>query len=146
MLTFVVYGKPEPQGSTKAFIPRGWKRPVITSDNKKMKPWRQQVAGTAINVPGMVLWKKKQGGIAMNLRFVFMRPASLPKFWTIANKKPDADKLQRAIFDALTGITYEDDSMVVSLVVEKVYGTRECVEIGIEYLSHGTTTERLKAK
>ncbi len=36
---FTVYGRPVPQGSTRSFIPKGWTRAVITTDNKKLKPW-----------------------------------------------------------------------------------------------------------
>lgn len=137
MIKFTVWGHPEPQGSTKAFIPKGWNRAVITSDNKKVKPWRQQIAGTAIDTPGMVLWKREQGGVNMTLVFVLARPASLKKSWTVANKKPDMDKLQRAVFDALTGIAYEDDSQIVAVHAVKAYGSPECVEIGINFVSHG---------
>jgi Holliday junction resolvase RusA-like endonuclease len=36
-------------------------------------------------------------------------------------KKPDLDKLNRAVGDALTGIIYKDDSQVVKLESSKVY-------------------------
>ena len=48
MISFVVHGRPQPQGSAKAFIPRGWNRAVITTDNKNLKPWRQDVSASAI--------------------------------------------------------------------------------------------------
>jgi len=36
VLTFQVYGEAQPQGSAKAFIPKGWKRPILTSDNAQL--------------------------------------------------------------------------------------------------------------
>jgi Holliday junction resolvase RusA-like endonuclease len=35
--------------------------------------------------------------------------------------KPDADKLARSTLDALTGIIFTDDALVVRLVAEKFY-------------------------
>ena len=71
MIQFTVYGHPEPQGSTRAFVPKGWTRPVITTASKKMKPWRQQITGTAIDAPGMKVWTRKEGGVKLNLIFGF---------------------------------------------------------------------------
>ncbi len=46
-------------------------------------------------------------------------------------KKPDATKLVRSLEDAVKGIVWRDDSQVVSLAVEKVWGepARADVEI-----------------
>lgn len=138
MIQFTVYGHPEPQGSTRAFVPKGWTRPVITTASKKMKPWRQQITGTAIDAPGMKVWTRKEGGVKLNLIFVLSKPPSLSKKWTILNKKPDVDKLSRCVLDSLTGIAYEDDSQVIVLHVVKIYGGPERVEIGIDFISHET--------
>ena len=46
-LTFTVAGIAKPQGSAKAFMPKGWTRPIITSDNKNLKAWRDLVASAA---------------------------------------------------------------------------------------------------
>src|SRR5580693_4611109 len=46
--SFTVFGVAQPQGSTRAFIPRGWTRAVITTDNAKLKPWRQELTQTAM--------------------------------------------------------------------------------------------------
>jgi Holliday junction resolvase RusA-like endonuclease len=136
MIHFVVYGHAEAQGSTRAFIPKGWSRPVITTASKKMKPWRQQITGTAIDVQGMQLWTREQGGVNLTLVFVMARPASLQKRFTVLNKKPDVDKLARCVLDALVGIAYEDDAQVAALHVVKTYGTPERLEIGIDFISH----------
>ena len=37
VIQFTVYGRPEPQGSTRAFIPKGWKRATVTSDNPEVE-------------------------------------------------------------------------------------------------------------
>lgn len=33
-VSFTVLGTPQPQGSAKGFVPKGWTRAVITTDNK----------------------------------------------------------------------------------------------------------------
>ena len=43
--------------------------------------------------------------------------------------RPDIDKICRACGDAFTGVLYEDDAQVVSLVARKHYGTPERVEV-----------------
>ena len=54
-LLFTVYGVPIPQGSIEGVTPKGWTHPNITSDNKRAKPWRQEVAGAALEAVA-ALW------------------------------------------------------------------------------------------
>ena len=50
------------------------------------------------------------------MRFYLPRPASASKTKKLpASKRPDLDKLARAVLDALTDVIFEDDSQVVSL-------------------------------
>jgi crossover junction endodeoxyribonuclease RusA len=118
MITFTVTGHPEPQGSTRAFMPKGARFPVVTSDNPSLKQWRHLVAYTAQqHTAGGPLY----GGVHVTLAFTLQRPKSLPKSTRQHLKKPDIDKLARAILDALTGILFPDDSEVVRLEVTKRY-------------------------
>lgn len=56
----------------------------------------------------------------VNIEFVLPRPMSTPKRSTPpAIKKPDLDKLARAILDALTHTVIADDSQVVNLRASK---------------------------
>ena len=45
-IAFTVYGEAQPKGSARAFIPRGWKRAVVTSDNPKLKSWEHTIRQT----------------------------------------------------------------------------------------------------
>ena len=45
VVTFRVVGKAEPKGSVRAFTPKGWTRPILTSTNPRVKGWQQLVAG-----------------------------------------------------------------------------------------------------
>jgi Holliday junction resolvase RusA-like endonuclease len=133
-VSFTVFCKPEPQGSTRAFIPKGWQRPIITSTNKALKPYRQQVARTALEVcqaANDVLPFGKHEPAELTVSFYFLRPPSIPKKRTAHVVKPDLDKLVRAIKDALKGIVYHDDSQVVTVHAHKNYGSPERTEITV---------------
>lgn len=129
-ISFTVFGHCEPQGSTRAFIPKGWSRPVLTSDNKKLGPWRQQITRTAIDeLAGEIA--PKETAVTLKLDFYVARPASKPKRITQPITRPDLDKYIRAVKDGLKGAAYEDDSQVCTIIAAKHYGTPERVEITI---------------
>jgi Holliday junction resolvase RusA-like endonuclease len=134
-LAFTVYGKPEPQGSTRAFVPKGWKRPIITSSNKNLKPWRQQVTQAAIEAAAGEIIQRPES-VRVRFDFYLARPATLPKRVREPTKKPDWDKLARAACDSLTGVVFEDDSQITQAVVCKHYGQPERLEIFVSTESH----------
>lgn len=138
MICFTIYGIPQPQGSTRAFIPKGWSRPVITTDNKSLKPWRQDVSQTAqleMQKAGLSIVQNKPIFLCAN--FYFDRPKSLKKSIVQKITKPDLDKLFRALSDALTGIVFKDDSQIVASTVVKSFGAPR-MEVGVQVLDIGT--------
>lgn len=120
-LTFTAYGKPEPQGSAKAFIPKGWTRAVITSDNLANKTWRRTVAVTALEAVKRAGWPTLTGAVALEVAFYLPRPQRLKARPDPHTTRPDLDKLARSIADALSGIVYGDDGQVTALTVRKAY-------------------------
>jgi crossover junction endodeoxyribonuclease RusA len=127
----VAYGTPRPQGSAKAFV-RG-NRAYVTSANPKMKPYRH----TLTQVATEVLEKKSCTGpafprpfpVELSVVWYLAKPKSTPKKVIYPTKKPDTDKLLRAVLDALTGVVYEDDSQVIRAIAEKRYGSPERTEV-----------------
>jgi crossover junction endodeoxyribonuclease RusA len=111
-LSFFVAGRPAPQGS-KRHVGGG----VLIESSKACAPWRTNVAWWASQVhdgPPM------DGPLSVNLVFVMPRPAATPKRRTpAAVKKPDVDKLARAILDALTDVVWRDDSQITHLNARK---------------------------
>lgn len=127
-IEFTAYGIPQPKGSTRAFMRPGMKFPVVTSDNPKTKPWQQAVAEAAQRVAGQPL----VGPVRLELDFALVRPKSLPKRVHAHTKKPDLDKLVRAVKDALKGVLYLDDAQVVALSATKGYGDAPGVRVRVE--------------
>jgi crossover junction endodeoxyribonuclease RusA len=124
ILRFTVYGEAIPQGSMRAFTPKGARYPVVTGDNPRTKGWRLLV-GEAANVALAALHPAERAllleGVRVTLAFYLPRPQSLPKRRTAHTKAPDLDKLTRSCFDALTHIVWRDDSQVCELVAVKHY-------------------------
>jgi crossover junction endodeoxyribonuclease RusA len=115
VLSVFVPGHPAPQGS-KRHVGGG----VMVESCKRTKPWRSDIRSMLLTEDG----KPKlffDGAVHVHLDFVMPRPLSAPKRSTPpAIKKPDLDKLTRAVFDAIgsAGI-WRDDSQVVGAIVSK---------------------------
>lgn len=131
-LDFVVYGEPIPQGSTRAFIPKGWTRPIITAANAKTKPWRQEMAGAALSAIDAQSFAPAMKGepVGVTARFFFGRPKSVKA--ARKTTKPDVDKLLRAVLDSLQGIAFRDDAQVDYALAKKQYGEPARVVISVE--------------
>jgi crossover junction endodeoxyribonuclease RusA len=111
-LDLFVPGKPAPQGS-KRHVGGG----VMVESSKAVAPWRTTVAWHAAQAYRVA---PLDGAVWVSLLFVMPRPAATPKRSTPqAVKRPDLDKLTRAVFDALSGVVWRDDSQVVQLVASK---------------------------
>ena len=104
-------GRPAPQGS-KRHLGNG----IMVESSKAVKPWRVDVAwAVRAHFPAPM-----DGPVRLELEFVMPRPKSAPKRSTPpAIKRPDVDKLARAVLDAITGVVVADDSQIVELVASK---------------------------
>lgn len=136
MIEFTVFGTPVPQGSMKAFYVKKLGRAVLTSDNAKLKPWRQELAlcAKAAMADFDATKIERPGGVMIAAVFYFARPKSLKKSVSVKSTKPDVDKLLRSLGDSLTGICYDDDSQICETYVKKIFGAPERVEIRVEKL------------
>ena len=137
MIRLHVLGTPVPKGSMRGrAIPmkgqfdrlgRQKFRALVTHDNKKTKPWAQQISEcAAVAMVGREAFRNKP--LWVSLRFVFPRPTShfgkkgvRPSAPAHPMTKPDGDKLLRAALDALEGIVFDNDSRIVSYHVSKRY-------------------------
>ena len=46
------------------------------------------------------------------------------------NKRPDIDNLLKAVFDALNGVLYRDDAIILKVSAKKAYGEENKIMIG----------------
>lgn len=115
-LKLFVPGRPAPQGS-KRHVGRG----ILIESSKEVGPWRERVALAAHEMMRESKTPMLDRGIAISasIAFTMPRPTSAPKRVLPAVKRPDIDKLGRAILDALTDVVFPDDSAVVELVMRK---------------------------
>ena len=112
ILALFVPGRPAPQGS-KRHVGRG----ILVESSKACAPWRTTVAW---HVAQVHIGAPLDGPLAVRLQFVMPRPAGAPKRSTPpAVKRPDVDKLARAVLDALSGVAWRDDSQITDLRASK---------------------------
>lgn len=138
MIKITVDGKPAPQGS-KTRNAHG----AIYESNKSVGPWRADVREESQKVMRAAGYAPFRGPVEVAVRFRLTRPRS--HYGTGRNaltlkrsapdcpvSKPDADKLLRAILDALTQAgVYVDDAQVVHIDVWKTYAERPGADITV---------------
>lgn len=137
----MVYGVPVGQGSkTQGRTKAG--RVFLREDNPKVKPWRDRIAGAAADA--MADRPLMLGAMVVHIAFGFPRPKShyrkdgslRPGAARFKTSKPDVDKLERALFDALTGVVWHDDAQVVQVKAVKVYGDPPRTEVRVVEIEH----------
>lgn len=128
-----VLGTPIPQGSLVPFIDRATRRARVKASNEPtLKAWRKHVTATAKDT--CRYHDTITGDVRVWVRFTFTRPPSHYRTGRNAHllkdrapRNPgracgDIDKLQRAIFDALTDAgVWVDDTQVVDVRARKFY-------------------------
>jgi Holliday junction resolvase RusA-like endonuclease len=149
-----VFGEPKTKGSTRSFIPRRGDGSMVTrADGSPMvvtkddagdlgKAWLGAVAQA-------VALEMEAAGFAMvparapvALEMIFYRPRKAGHYGTGRNSgvlkdsapafpstKPDVDKLERAILDALKNVAWHDDGQVIAAPAFKAFGTPARVEL-----------------
>lgn len=114
-ITFTVPGLPAPQGSKKAFRTPKTGKLIVAENSKFVGPWRDRVALAA-----HIAWNGRpvltEVPVRVQIEFVLKRatgtPKSRPTPPAIKNNG-DLDKLERAVYDALTGVIISDDKLVI---------------------------------
>ena len=115
MIEFFTPGKPAPQGS-KRHVGRG----IMVESSRDVGAWRERIAIAAHNTMRSTGWGIVSGPVTVTLGFILPRPKNAPKVTPAAMKRPDLDKLVRAVLDAVTGVVIADDSQVVALHATKI--------------------------
>jgi len=127
VITIRVNGTPAPQGSKRAFVNKGTGRVNMVESSSAVKPWREAVRAETQRALGQL----GHGEIpapgtptAIDIQFRLPRPRSAPKKVTLPAKRPDLDKLARAVLDGLVaGGALADDAQVTCLNLAKTFAT-----------------------
>lgn len=136
MIRFDVMGTPTPKGSNRA-IARGGRAFFVPGGDaetrKRLATWDQNVRQAAVIAAGAAGYDLKtpcfvDGGVRVLLTFRLRRPKGhwgkkglSPKAPAYPFTRPDVDKLERAVLDALTGVAFADDCQVCEVIKSKVY-------------------------
>lgn len=113
ILDVFVPGRPTTAGSVRAFNNPKTNRPIIVKDNKKdQAKWRADVQNVVRQAWGALDQHPPVDAVcSIHLEFVMPRLSAMPKSYTKPHgKQPDADKLVRAVQDALTHVVWTDDA------------------------------------
>jgi Holliday junction resolvase RusA-like endonuclease len=134
---FTVVGDPIPQGSMKSMHHRASGQIVSMPDNPKTRPWKNTVTAAAIEARQFTATEP----VVVQLSFAIRRPnghygsgrnagvlrSSAP---TYPGKKPDLDKLVRAVLDSLVEAkVILDDALVTGIRATKWFA--DTVETGV---------------
>ena len=143
-ISFFVPGLPKPGGSKKAFFNPKLGRSIIV-DASNNKDWRASVSHSAL----VALGERREllrCPLEFEFHFVMPRPQwhfrsgqraaelkpSAPSYHTHA---PDSTKLTRSTEDALTGVLWADDALVVRQVISKTYGPQPGCHVTVRTLT-----------
>lgn len=139
-LAFTVYGVPRTKGNHRAIHVKGMKYPIVTESNRNVASWQQLVAAGA-SAAILELPAAERGlltsAVRVTVAFYLPRPKKFSRRGVFVHHttKPDVDRLERAILDALTAIAYGDDKQVTEIVTGKYYaavGAPARVDIAVE--------------
>ncbi|HEV8421202.1 MAG TPA: RusA family crossover junction endodeoxyribonuclease [Actinomycetota bacterium] len=138
---FTVYGVAATKGSKRAFpVRKGGTltgRSVVVDDSRPaLRTWTAQVTAVIEELASADGWKLVEGPLEVRVTFYLPKPKSAPKSRrTWPARKPDLDKLLRALLDPMTGVLFRDDAQIVRLDAAKRYAdddvlnTRPRVEV-----------------
>lgn len=138
-ISFRVTGRPKPGGSKRGFVRGG--RAVVVEASKNV-PWIEAVKFAAQSeYQGPLLDEP----LALSVDFYFARPKGhfgtgknagnlKPSAPSFPAKMPDLSKIVRSTEDAMTGVIYRDDALIVTQSFTKRYSIdgREGAEILIQ--------------
>lgn len=143
MIQFSVWGIPVTQGSARAINAKHSGRAILIPDHRvELRSWREAIASAAAQATEEPL----RGAVSLGLLFALPAPKSRPEElrtprqvaeWAYPWRRPDLDKLARAVLDALTGVLFLDDAQVVELRLLKVYGNRAGLTVTATMIAPG---------
>lgn len=141
-IEFVLAMRPVPKGRARSGIAFNGQRTMYTP-----KGTRKYERAVAMAAKAAGAGELERGAVEVWITFMFAPPASWSerkRAWAVEQEppytaKPDLDNLEKAIFDALEGVAYENDSVVYRKTTRKVYGKGDLIVVSCEAHSSGYT-------
>jgi Holliday junction resolvase RusA-like endonuclease len=131
MIKFTVFGKPVGKQAVKHYFNQKSKK-MIGYSPSKTKDWQELIAIQALqHRPQRLL----DCPLSVSATFYLIKPKSRRKKDLYPDRKPDHDNLEKALYDALEGIIYINDSRIVEKYFCKKWGDPPRVEIEIKELT-----------
>lgn len=135
-IKIIIEGEPVPQGRPRA---TRIGKMVRMYDPPKSRKYKQDVAW---QTKSQFKGKPLEGALKVHVDIYRQIPKSTSVIRTKRKEnkeirpivRPDLDNYLKSVFDGLDGITWKDDSQIVSLSSEKYYSTNPRVEIKIQEL------------
>ena len=90
---------------------------AVVTHTKKSKDWEKIIRAALVDAPNKI-----EGPLDVFLRFYLKRPKSVKRPYPVV--KPDPDKLERPVLDALKGVI-TDDGQIINLWTTKRYAKYE---------------------
>lgn len=120
-LEFTAHGVPITQGSVKSYPVKGGKGVRTVSKTPPLIEWREIVREAAERAMREAGLETQDGSAIIRLRFYLPRPKNAPKTVDIKPMRgKDMDKLERAVYDAITNAgVWTDDSRVCDAIITK---------------------------
>lgn len=144
MITFVVYGIPAPKGSKSAFPIRRktgkMGAVVVEGKTERQADWKHRVEAVVQELAAEGT-RMLDGPLQVDVTFYLPRPASAPKARWAPDRKPDIDKLLRALLDPMSGVLIADDARIVRICADKRYDPTPRAQVGVWQLRDIPTEE-----
>lgn len=130
--TFSIEGKPVGKGR-----PRFWGGRAVTP--QKTRDYEKQIRKAYIDAGGVM--HEKALSVHVNVMAYFVPPQSSTKKFKASvesgkvpyTKKPDVDNILKIALDALNGVAWLDDALVVGVSADKAYGKEERLDISFSW-------------
>ena len=152
MISFIVYGQAKPAGALQIGRTGDGRSFLHHRSSKSLAEWKAAIKREAAEATH---GSPYTGAVALDARFYVQRPAghygkrglrpSAPAY-PIKRSVGDIDKLARALLDALTGVSFLDDSQVVDLKLSKRYADDGPVHIAVQIRQLGDGLDVLLAE
>lgn len=150
-MKFVLNIEPKPQ-SRPRFARRG--NFTTTYEDKDMKFWRNNcqllIANQYMGQPIL------EGALRAKVRFYIKPPQYISKVKKNqqalldeiipVGKKPDIDNYEKALYDSMSGIVFQDDGQIAMHDVGKFYSLNPRIEVEIEEIKELEDDGRVKEK